>query len=359
MFSKRIILIFLVIIIIVIGLLLIFKNSVSIEKFTLDEIPTLPRPFVNLYNDKHEKVNVILVSHPFTRRTGTNGTYEQYEYWNNNKGLNFIGITSYSEFPSVYSNPYDGLSNPKDQSWDHDYMKYFRLWLNCFRDPDKYIKDTTTKKLLLSESDFINEEQFKLTEDIPKKYDFLYICLEDDKNKECKKGWNYYIRNWELAKKCISIMCNKYNLKGIIIGRTNCELPDGCDHLVTMENKLPQQKLIDIYKQTKFLLLPNMADASPRTLAEALGCNMRCLVNYNILGGWKYVNEQTGEFFTDEHDFEQSLKKLLENYDNYSPSKYYWDNYGKEKSGILLRDFLLENVNNLNFTKESTKYITI
>ena len=34
-------------------------------------------------------------------------------------------------------------------------------------------------------------------------------------------------------------------------------------------------------------------------------------VNYNILGGWKYVNEKTGEYFKDEHDFEPALKKLL------------------------------------------------
>ena len=45
-----------------------------------------------------------------------------------------------------------------------------------------------------------------------KEYDFLYICLSDDNNK-CNKGWNYYIRNWELAKKCIHIMCLQFKLK--------------------------------------------------------------------------------------------------------------------------------------------------
>ena len=350
--------IILLIILVLLWYVLESNNYNQTERFTVN-IPTLPRPFVNLYDDKGNKINVIMVSHPFTRKTGDNGSYEQYRYWSNNKGIHFIGITSYSEFPSVYSNPYDPLSNPNDHSWDHDYMKYFRIWLNCFRNPDKYIKDKTTKKLLLSESDFINQDVFKPNPSMKKQYDFLYICLEDDGNKNCKKGWNYFIRNWELAKKCISIMCNQYGLRGIIIGRENCEIPKGCEQLVTMKPKVPQNELLSIYQQTRFLLLPNIADASPRTLAEALACDMRCLVNYNILGGWKYVNKQTGEFFTNPRDFKKALDKLLSNFDSYSPSQYYRNNYGKQHSGKLLRDFLLKHLNNLNFTKESTDYITL
>ena len=144
-----------ILLIIIVCLLWYVLESDNFRESFQVEIPTLPRPFVNMYDDKGQKINVIMVSHPFTRETGDNGSYEQYKQWANNKDIHFIGITSYSEFPSVYSNPYDPLSDPNDHSWNHDYMKYFRLWLNCFRNPDKYIKDTTTKKLLLSESDFI------------------------------------------------------------------------------------------------------------------------------------------------------------------------------------------------------------
>ena len=86
---------------------------------------------------------------------------------------------------------------------------------------------------------------------------------------------------------------------------------------------------------------------------------MRCLVNYNILGGWKYVNEHTGEFFRNEKDIKPALQKLLNNYDNYSPSQYFWNNYGKQNTGVKLRDFLIQNLPNLNFTKQSTKFITM
>ena len=56
---------------------------------------------------------------------------------------------------------------------------------------------------------------------------------------------------------------------------------------------------------------------------------------------------------------EKALDKLLSNFDSYSPSQYYRNNYGKQHSGKLLRDFLLKHLNNLNFTKESTDYITL
>ena len=348
---------FIIIGIIVFLLLILFKKyfyPINIIKNI--EIPDLPRPFVNLYDDKNNKINVILVSHTFTREKGTDGTYEQYNYWKK-KGIHFIGVTSYSEFPSILSNPYDPLSDPKDPSWNHDYMKYFRLWLNCFRNPNKYIKDKTTKKALISESDFISDE-FKPDNNISKKYDFLYICLKDDESK-CDEGWNYYIRNWKLAKKLIKIMCTQFNLKGIIIGRKNCNLPEGCEKNITFKDKVPQKELIQIYNQTKILLLPNIVDASPRTLAEALSCNVRCLVNYNILGGWKYVNNQTGEFFKNENDFVHSLQKILKNYESYKPREYFWKNYGKLNSGVKLRDFLLNNLSNLNFSNQTTKYINM
>ena len=354
--NKKILFIITGVVIAFVFFIIIFKkaNKTLISK----NIPTLPRPFVNLYDEKGNKVNVILVSHPFTRKTGNNGSYEQYKYWSQNKGIHFIGVTSYSEFPSVYSNPYDTLSNPNDHSWDHDYMKLFRVWLNCFRDPDKYIKDKTTKKALISESDFINEK-FKPNSNYQKEYDFMYICLEDDGNKNCNQGWNYYIRNWELAKKCFKVMCLQFKLKGLVIGRKKCKLPDGCEQYITIKDKMSQDKLLEHYHKTKFLFLPNFADASPRTLTEALACDMRCLVNYNILGGWKYVNEHTGEFFRNEKDIKPALQKLLNNYDNYSPSQYFWNNYGKQNTGVKLRDFLIHNLPNLNFTKQSTKFITM
>jgi len=35
------------------------------------------------------------------------------------------------------------------------------------------------------------------------------------------------------------------------------------------------------------------------------------LVNKNAIGGWNYVNEETGAFFNDENDFLPVLKDLI------------------------------------------------
>tara|TARA_B100000700_G_scaffold171465_1_gene189424 strand:- start:17 stop:1141 length:1125 start_codon:yes stop_codon:yes gene_type:complete len=334
---------------------LLLKDIKIIENFGDKEIPTLPRPFVNLYDDKGKKINVICVSHPFTRNTGTNGSYEQYVEWKA-KGIHFIGISSYSEFPALVTNPHDSLSNKDMDAWKkYDYMELCEAWLHCFRHPDKYIT-APIPKALISESDFTSKKH-QPDPNIKKEYDFIYVCLKD--NDKCEAGWQSYIRNWELAKKCLEVMCSKFKLKGLLVGRVNCDLPESCHTGMEIKDFMPQNEFFEQYKKSKFVFVPNIVDASPRVLTEALCYNLPCLVNYNILGGWKYVNEHTGEFFHNEEDFEQSLRKLLNNLDNYTPSKYFRENYGKHTTGVELKDFLCENLKDINFTKDSTKYISI
>ena len=59
----------------------------------------------------------------------------------------------------------------------------------------------------------------------------------------------------------------------------------------------------------KFLFLPNIRDASPRVLTEALVVDVPVLVNKKIYGGTKYVNENTGELFSDEKDLPKGVRK--------------------------------------------------
>lgn len=47
----------------------------------------------------------------------------------------------------------------------------------------------------------------------------------------------------------------------------------------------------------RVLFAPNLHDASPRVLAEALCLDVPILVNRHIVGGWKYVHSETGAFF--------------------------------------------------------------
>lgn len=54
----------------------------------------------------------------------------------------------------------------------------------------------------------------------------------------------------------------------------------------------------------------NVHDASPRVLAEAMCMDVPVLINWHILGGWKYATEQTGEDFYDTASFIAAYKRL-------------------------------------------------
>jgi glycosyltransferase involved in cell wall biosynthesis len=349
--------------ILIIIILIILINSVIYEKKEYfsnkvpisDDVPKMTRPFLNIYDDKGNKINVVFITHPFTR----DECIKQYEEAKA-KGVHFLGMSSYCEFPGIVSNPYDVLHNPKLDAWTkYNYFNLTRGWCYCFRDPNKYVTDITIPKALISESDFANYDQHKPDSNIKKKYDFLYICLKD--NDKCEDGWQAYNRNWDVAKKCLDIMCDKYGLKGLLVGRINCEIPKGCHQLMELTDFMEYSKFIKTYNECKFIFVPNIADASPRVLTEAICFNLPALVNYNILGGWKYIDEKTGELFNNENDFENALTRLLEKQEKgeYSPRDQYIANYGTSNAGKKLLDFVCECIpeNELNFNKYQIKYL--
>ena len=94
-------------------------------------------------------------------------------------------------------------------------------------------------------------------------------------------------------------------------------------------------------QKARFLFLPNITDASPRVITEAMCYDLRLLINYDIIGGWKYVTPETGEFFHDEFDIEKALEKLTKNMDRYQPRKHFVEKYGKERFFTRLKKGLL------------------
>ena len=322
---------FVILFLLLVVTILIFNNLYNIETF---DIPTNhERPFVNIYDDNDKQLKIVLLSHPFTR----DSSYEQYKQYKKDNFL-ILGITSYNEFPSITTNKHDSLNNPKEKAWtDYDYMKVVDGWLHCFRDPNKHIKDKKIPKALISESDFTNTEVYCPDSNVKKIYDFVYVCPKDNENCD---GWVSTNKNWNLAQKCIKIMCKKYNMNGILIGRKDCKLPEGCEKKLTTTGFLSQLNLIEKFRQSKFILIPNETDASPRILTESLCCDLPVLLNYNIVGGWKYINKQTGAFFHDEKDLEPGLNYIRTNYANLSPRKHYLENYGKVHAGKKLKSFI-------------------
>jgi hypothetical protein len=103
-------------------------------------------------------------------------------------------------------------------------------------------------------------------------------------------------------------------------------------------------KFILNYSKCKFLFVPNITDASPRVVTEAMCYNLPVFMNVDILGGWKYVVPGvTGEFFANNvQDFSQSLHNFLEGLNNkiYHPRDFFISNYGKQNSGKQLLEFV-------------------
>ena len=313
-------------------------------------VPILKRPFVNLYDNFGNKLNVFLISKPFSSDS-------EYEIYKKHKDNNiFLGITSYLEFPGKVSNPFENFTENYNK---YKYNEIAQGWIYCFKDKYKYIP-SHVPNLFASESDWTDCNVCKPDKSIKKTYDFIYICLKVDEKKQLCDDWATYNKNWSLAKKCLDIFCNKYKLKGLLVGRKGCKLPQGCNYMETT-NMLKYHELLKMYNKAKFIFVPNEADASPRVLSEALNTNLACLVNKNILGGWKYVNDQTGEFFTDENDISASLEKLLSKIKSkqYNPRNFFLKNYGVINAGKKLKEFLYDNYGDkINIDKSLVDYVT-
>ena len=295
----------------------------------------MDRPFLNIYDQNDRMLNIVFITHHFTR----DDCIENYNKGIRN-GVKFIGMSSYCEFPGHISNPHDILYDPKNNAYNYNYFELTRGWCHCFRDPYKYITNRNIPIELISESDFANLEKHKpVSDNTPKQYDFIYVCLKD--NDKCEDGWQAYNRNWTKAKEWLDIMCKEYKLKGLLVGRINCEIPASCHSITELTDFMEYDKFIENYKKVRFVFVPNISDASPRVMTEGICYNLPVLCNEAILGGWKYVTDDVGEQFND-GNFKEKLEKFMGRLEKgeYRPREYYEANYGVKNSGPKLLEFV-------------------
>jgi len=301
-------------------------------------VPDVSFPFKNIRDEYGNKLNVLAVSAPF-REPAHEDQYTAYR----DQGLVFCGLSSYLEFPKKIDNPYEDRFHEQQK---HDYPSMVSSWIHCFRDPGAALRSSGLPLLLLTEADLKNPDEYRPNPAIPKTYDFIYICLDD--NDQCTPGWNWYNRNFDLAKRCFVVMCGKYGLRGLIVGRTNCELPMECAGKVTLKPFLPFHEFQAEMQKCRFLFAPNVSDASPRVITEAILYDMPVLVNYNIVGGWhNVVSGVTGETFTSEHDIGGGLDRLVGNEASYHPRQWYIENRGMHSRKVLA-EFLKKHYPELN-----------
>lgn len=292
--------------------------------------------FRNVKNERDQLVNVMLVRAPWQSR------HEEELFDKYKKEILFIGISSLEDYPLPGPNPFSP-NFPRDK-----YVGLFPGFLNMYRNPEK-IYPSHVKTLLMSQSDFSLPP---MQPALPKIYDFTFSGTDQDVDNDCV-GWSSFAKNWTFVVEALEVMCGELGMTGVLVatmakqGEKKCKIPSSCEGKMKQTRYLEnQQDFFHYVRQSRFVLAPQVHDASPRVVAQALALNVPLLMNRNLIGGWKYLTEKTGEFFNDITDFRQSVKRLLHNIeagDVYEPRKFMDENYGDDNAGARFAKFISEN----------------
>ena len=224
---------------------------------------------------------------------------------------------------------------------------------------------------MLSESDFSDELVSGFTDYHEKQYDIAYFTLDNRYGMVCKSlyviplimpiaTWNklnVIVINYSIREKRehakASLGSYSERLKAV---QAWIKTLKGEHKRVKIINKrLSQAKVGEIITKSRFVMFPNNRDASPRLIAESLMRGTPVLVNRDIYGGWKYVNERNGMFFhvPDDYRHAHSAERkfyrrfwrsfsdmFTTEFDPYIIKKEYYQQYGlvhtaKRLAGII------------------------
>jgi glycosyltransferase involved in cell wall biosynthesis len=244
--------------------------------------------------------------------------------------INWLLIRKRSGIPQLHMLSKDykilGISSNKDfPKGNINIFQYICGWLHCFRNPEDF--DINIKNTLLSESDFVEINKKYNTK---KKYDYFYVC-QDSSNQMKSKNFKLFLQSLEVL--------NQKNLTGVVIGLSPKNFKPSIVHNITFFPFLTQDNLFSIISKCRFGYFPNEKDASPRCLTESLCLNVPVLVNDQIYGGWKYVNNNTGAFFKNNLlDLKQKIDYIMN--EKFSCSEYYYSEFGPKNSNKKLLSFI-------------------
>ena len=325
---------YIIVLLIILFLFYLFFKNYNVENFDNDLLGNrYGHPFRYLKDENNTILPIVCITAFFR------GDKDKEQYYKFLKAdISVIGVTAYKSFPVKITDPSEDKYHLTDK---FNYQDNINIWLTCMKNMKLYNFNESHKILDISESDFYDIEDNNIKKE--KIYDFIYICNKDHGDSCPLDGWNAINRNYNLALKCFPIMVKEYKLKGLCVGRVGCDLSEYGDN-ITITGFLPWQELQDKMRQSKFLFLPNIYDASPRVVAECLIKDLPVLMNNNIICGFKYITPETGKYFIDEHNIRNALDILLPKINNnsISPKKWWAENYGVERSSIKLRDFLYQ-----------------
>lgn len=259
------------------------------------------------------------------------------------KNRKIIGISSYSTFPD--SSGY--FHNHYYLNFLSDYDSQIIGWFHCFREPFQNIPDSSIPLFFMSESDFHTDfEYLSSLHSIHKEYDFVANIPEGD--------WNSFVRDLKTAQKWLNFMADEMGLKILVIGKNRKK--DFSQNVHVLEDFLPQQDFWKVMSTCKALFIASVYDASPRIITEALGLNLSVLCNKNIVGGWKYIQSDTGMFFDPEENISFRIDSFLQHH--YEPNKYA-KTFLDQKKNLLLFSHQLEELFHRTFDLDAILFINL
>jgi len=202
---------------------------------------------------------------------------------------------------------------------------------------------------LFSESDFVDELWINTEKGgYNHKYDFVIFTIDTTQGIICKGHYSIPM---------IAKAASDLGMRGLVLdyyllnapkSNVNNE-PSGsfghnlrktrkrlrrCDNIEMVRGLQSQKTLCKMMKSSRCVIFPNTADASPRMIPEALIRGVPIMVNKNIYGGWKYVNETNGVFY----DGPESLKQMDKKRD------YYLDQIAKALKTIKSKQYDPNNI---------------
>lgn len=253
-------------------------------------------------------------------------------------GVKFIGVSSYQEFPMCIVNPHEKRNASNFFTGQPEVAKHVIGWLTCGRREHERIPKHLNP-ILLSECDFLMECNYTCARTTPKKYDFLYYCASS--------AWSEHCRNFKLAKRLIPLLLRR-GMTIVIVGAAPNDLERRRQELYTEQpgiTLLPMQpwdEFQSVMKQCRYLFLPNISDAAPRTMIECFWRNIPAIVNASIHGGWKHVNRKTAVTFSTVDDFEDAVDILVENelHGKFQPRAYLQEFHKRVQPRRLLYDYV-------------------
>ncbi len=273
-------------------------------------VTVLRWPFLFVLNARSQRTGWALVNGPIV-------TPEQRDQFAELRraGYRFAGMSSYMTFPVM------------DTADTLDYEALCEVWCHCFREPDRFLS-TAMPHALISISDFTDYQritpEFVVRTNLEESFDFIYVGATEE--------WKRQAKNWQLAARCIPRLCQELRLRCLVIGTPTGDFPSS--HNVIFRSVLRWDVFLGLLARARLLFVPNICDASPRLLAEALCLNVPLVVNRSILGGWKYVNRFTGVFFTNEKDITAAVQACCEQ--TVAPREWFRANYGPYLAGRRL-----------------------